>query len=205
MARLSNLAARLGPVKATSPRSSAKIAQSLRAGHPVETWDCVAAAHAILVFSAAAVERLIADMAAAEVDWRDRSVILCSAKLDSGALQPLAERGALSASFAPIHEDRYIVEGHPAACRAARDLAGHPRQVVVEIETQSKARFLDGLEKAAHAAAAPLTESVTYLRRSGFSAAAAHDLVATVLERRVRTRLRGRDHRVEKRYTVVER
>gem|GEM_PF-3983677 len=171
----------------------------------MESWDRVVAAPAVLLFAVAGVERLIADMAAAEVDWRERSVILCSAKLDSGALDSLAERGALPASLAPIHDDRYLVEGHPTACRAARDLAGHPRQLVVEIETQSKARFLDGFEKAAHAAAAPLTESVGYLRRSGFSAAAAHDFVATVLERRVRTRLRRRDHLTEKRYTVVER
>src|SRR5258708_37381118 len=79
------LSDRLGPVKAPSFRLASRIANSLRAGHPVRNYAEFDSCRLILVSVPDAIlPAVVGEIASANICWRNKSIVLCSASLDSG-------------------------------------------------------------------------------------------------------------------------
>src|SRR6266403_5940095 len=113
------LSERLGPVMAPSFRLASRIANSLRAGHPVRNYAEFDSCRLILVsVPDAMLPAVINEIASANISWRNKSIVLCSALLDSGELSDLASRGASIGSISVIpgcEAPHYLVEGDPLA------------------------------------------------------------------------------------------
>src|SRR6266850_8484306 len=109
------LSDRLGPVMAPSFRLASRIANSLRAGHPVRDYAEFDSCSPIVVsVPDAIVPAVVNEIASANICWRNKAIVLCSALLDSGELSVLAERGASIGSISAIpgfEDPRYLVEG----------------------------------------------------------------------------------------------
>src|SRR6266478_5712496 len=120
------LSERLGPVMAPSFRLASRIANRLRAGHPVRDYAEFDSCRLILVSVPDAIlPAVVGEIAAANICWRNKSIVLCSASLDSGELSDLASRGASIGSISAIpgfDDPRYLVEGDRLAVLASRQL-----------------------------------------------------------------------------------
>src|SRR5258706_565119 len=125
------LSDRLGPVKAPSFRLASRIANRLRAGHPVRDYAEFDSCRLILVsVPDAMLPAVVGEISSANISWRNKSIVLCSALLDSGELSDLASRGASIGSISVIpgfEAPHYLVEGDPLAIleskRLVRDAA----------------------------------------------------------------------------------
>src|SRR5258707_13931778 len=88
------LSDRLGPVMAPSFRLASRIANSLRAGHPVRNYAEFDACRLIVVsVPDAMLPTFLREIASANISWPNKTILLCSASLDSGELSGLAARG----------------------------------------------------------------------------------------------------------------
>src|SRR5260370_21610365 len=120
------LSARLGPVTAPSFRLASRIANRLRAGHPVRDYAEFDSCRLILVSDPDAIlPAVVGEIASASICWRNKSIVLCSALPDRGELSDLAPRCASigSISAIPRFEDpRYLVEGDPLAILESKRL-----------------------------------------------------------------------------------
>src|SRR5258707_15052502 len=73
------LSERLGPVKSASFRVASRIANMLRAGHPVKDYaEFESCALVLVCVPEECVAAVIADMLSSEVSWRGKAVVLCS-------------------------------------------------------------------------------------------------------------------------------
>src|SRR5713226_1554409 len=85
----------LGPVKATSYRVASRIANHLRAGHPVKDYEEFESCSLVLLcVPDEAVAARAAELAACGFSWKEKAVVLCSTWLDGGELHQLAQAGA---------------------------------------------------------------------------------------------------------------
>src|SRR5260370_4597453 len=143
------LSGRLGPVKAPSFRLASRIANSLRAGHPVRDYAEFDACRLILVSVPDAIlPAVVGDIASANIYWRDKSIVLCSALLDSGELSDLAARGASIGSISAIpgfDDPRYLVEGDPLAILESKRLVPHAARRTRAIQRSRKPVYLADL------------------------------------------------------------
>src|SRR5260370_33960967 len=99
VARFQWLSKQLGPVKSSSFRLASRIANSLRAGHPVRDYAEFDACRLILVsVPDAMLPAVVGEIASANICWRNKSIVLCSASLGSGELSVLSAPGASVAS-----------------------------------------------------------------------------------------------------------
>ena len=100
LTRFWSLPERLGPVKSASYRVASRIANMLRAGHPVKDYAEFEACILILVcVPEENVSQVVAEMLSAAISWRGKAVLLCSTWLDSSSLRELAARGAAVGSI----------------------------------------------------------------------------------------------------------
>ena len=132
------LSDRLGPVMAPSFRLASRIANSLRAGHPVRDYAEFDSCRLILLsVPDAMLPAVVGEIASANICWRNKTVLLCSASLDSGELRNLAACGASIGSISAIpgfEDPRYLVEGDRLAILESKRLVeqGAPRIVAME-------------------------------------------------------------------------
>jgi len=148
------LSERLGPVKSASYRVASRIANMLRAGHPVKDYaefeSCVLV---LICVPEENISQIVSDMLSAEISWRGKAVVLCSTWLDSGELRELSARGASVGSISPIpgfpipgsNDERYLVEGDPFAIRQAKSLVEYRERRAVAIERPLKPFYLAAL------------------------------------------------------------
>ena len=139
-------------------------------------------------------DALLVRLAAAPVDWRRKAVVLCDVAQDRAALAPLADRGAATASLAPLEgfdAKRLLVEGDPAALAALRRLLAHGDVKLVELRGQSKAAYLAGIRFLTSFSAPLLAAASDCLRLSGLSSRVAAKVVERLSQRTLRTHLKG--------------
>jgi len=143
------LSDRLGPVKSSSFRLASRIANQLRAGHPVKDFAEFHSAELILVcVPEPMLPDVVSELAAAPIDFHGKAVVLCSMWLDSSELHQLSALGAAVGSICPIpgfDDLRYLVEGDRPAVLRTRRLVEHRGQRAVAIERFLKPFYLAAL------------------------------------------------------------
>jgi hypothetical protein len=98
-ARFPALAASLGPIRATSPRTATRAAKLLRGGWAAESWQDVLGSPLIVVQRPG--PKLFAEMhALGKAAWRGQMVLACDAEAD---LRGLAVLEALGAGVVHLH------------------------------------------------------------------------------------------------------
>src|ERR1700730_14430427 len=81
------LSERLGPVKSASYRVASRIANMLRAGHPVKDYaEFESCALILICVPEDTIAQVVSEMLASGISWHAKAVVLCSAGLDSGEL-----------------------------------------------------------------------------------------------------------------------
>ncbi len=179
------LSERLGPVKSASYRVASRIANMLRAGHPVKDYAEFESCVLILIcVPEASIARVVSEMVSAGISWRGKAVVLCSAWLDSGELRELASHGASVGSITPIpgfDDERYLVEGDPLAIRQARSLVEHRERRAVAIERSLKPFYLSAVTCTGSLLFAMLLAAFESLHHARIPPA----LAATLLERQI--------------------
>jgi predicted short-subunit dehydrogenase-like oxidoreductase (DUF2520 family) len=191
LTRLWWLPERLGPVKSASYRVASRIANMLKAGHPVRDYAEFETCALILVcVPEGDLPRVVSEMLSSEISWRGKAVVLCSTWLDSGALRDLSAHGASVGSFSPIpgfDDQRYLVEGDALAIRESRRLVEHRGCRVVAIERPLKPFYLAAFTCTGSLLFALLHAAFEALRHSGVSPGVS----ATLLERQITRTLRS--------------
>jgi predicted short-subunit dehydrogenase-like oxidoreductase (DUF2520 family) len=182
---------RLGPVKSGSSRLASRIANMLRAGHPVKDYAEFESCILILVcVPEENIPKVVAEMLSAGISWRGKAVVLCSAWLDSTSLRELSARGAAVGSISPIpgfEDQRYLVEGDPFAIRQSKLLVEHRDRRAVAIERPLKPFYLAALTSTGSLLFALLLVAFEALQHAGIAPA----LSATLLERQITRTLRS--------------
>lgn len=190
LARIPKLADQLGPVKAPSFRLARRIVNSLRFGYAVRDHAELQDARLVLIAvpdsqAGATLEELVA----AAADWRDRSVVLCGSRQNSGLLAALAARGASVASLDPIpglRQDHYAMAGDRAALTRLRGLLGEGARRAIEIHPDAKERFLSALWIASAGVMPVIDAAVMNLRHAGVDRRTAVPIVEELVLKSVR-------------------
>jgi predicted short-subunit dehydrogenase-like oxidoreductase (DUF2520 family) len=179
------LSERLGPVKSASFRVASRIANMLRAGHPVKDYAEFESCVLILVcVPEGNVSKVVSEMVSAGISWHGKAVVLCSTWQDSGELRELSERGASVGSISSIpgfEDERYLVEGDPLAIRQSKSLVEYRERRVVAIERHVKPFYLAALTCTGTLLFALLRVASESLHHAGIPPA----LSATLLERQI--------------------
>ena len=185
------LSDRLGPVKAPSFRLASRIANRLRAGHPVRDYAEFDSCRLILVSVPDAIlPAVVGEIASASICWRNKSIVLCSASLDSGELSDLASRGASIGSISAIpgfDDPRYLVEGDPLAILESKRLVQNASRRTVAIQRSLKPFYLAALTSTSSVLFALLLAASESLRQAGISTS----MSATILEKQLHKTLRS--------------
>jgi hypothetical protein len=139
----------LGPVKASSFRLASRIANSLRAGHPVKVYSEFDACKLILIsVPDRALGGVISELCSSKISWKEKSVVLCSGWRGSGDLRDFLARGASVASIAAIpgspHLD-YLIEGDRRAVQEAKRLVENRERRSLTIQRGLKPLYLAAL------------------------------------------------------------
>jgi predicted short-subunit dehydrogenase-like oxidoreductase (DUF2520 family) len=191
VARFWGLSDQLGPVKSPSFRLASRLANSLRAGHPVKDYADFGACHLILIsVPDEMLPQVVSELAAAEISWPDKAVVLCSTWLDSSALAEIAAQGASigSLSTIPGFEDTvYLVEGDRLAILEARRLVEHRQRRVVPIERALKPFYLAALTCTGPLLFALLLAASESLRHAGVASSTS----SAILEKQLGKTLRS--------------
>lgn len=186
---------RLGPVKSASYRVASRIANMLQAGHPVKDYAEFEDCDLILVcVPEETISQVVSEMVSAEISWRGKAVVLCSAWLDSGELQKLAALGASIGSISPIagfDDERYLVEGDPIAIRHSKSLVEYRERRVVAIERYLKPFYLAALTCTGSLLFAVLHVASKSLHRAGIPPPLSGTLLERQLGRTFRSFLKG--------------
>ncbi len=176
---------------APSFRLASRIANGLRAGHPVRDYAEFDSCGLILVcVPDTMAPRAIGEFASADISWRNKSIVLCSAWLDSGELSELAARGAAIGSISAIpgfEDTRYLVEGDRLAILESRRLVEQDSRSIVAIERSLKPFYLAALTSTSSLLFALLLAASEFLRQAGIPA----PVSATILEKQVDKTLRS--------------
>lgn len=149
ISRLTALAERLGPVKASSFRVASRIVNTIRAGRPVHDVTAFANCPLILIcVPDRLIEAAVTDLETAQFELADRQVVLCDSLRDTSVLAPLAARGARTASINVV-ASCVITEGDLAAAREfRRELLGRATRLF-SLAPGAKPLFFAGLDLAA--------------------------------------------------------
>jgi predicted short-subunit dehydrogenase-like oxidoreductase (DUF2520 family) len=161
---------RLGPIVSSSFRLSNRIANTLRAGVPAEQYDEFNCCKVILIRVAEdELHEVLAGLAAAQIQWREKTIILCDTVSDSSEWDELERRGASVATLTYLRiggDDRYVVEGDPKAIHNTVTALALPPAQVVEIGRSRKALYL-ACRKAASMVVPLAAAADEELRRAG--------------------------------------
>ncbi len=178
--QLSRLSEVLGPIKASSFRVASRVANLIRAGHPVHEIAEFADSKMVLV----CVPDRAADNAALEldrsaIDWTDRVVVMCDTPRDSRLLAALSAKGARVASFNMI-AGLAVMEGERAAIREFKSTLLPTSARVVRLEGGGKPLLFAGLTLAGFTAQLAAAAS-DCLRSAGIEPAQARKMVHNLM------------------------
>jgi predicted short-subunit dehydrogenase-like oxidoreductase (DUF2520 family) len=191
LTRFWGISERLGPVKSASYRVASRIANMLRAGHPVKDYaEFESCSLILLCVPDETVSRVVSEMLSSGISWRGKAVVLLSAWLDSGSLRELSARGASVGSISPIpgcDDQWYVVEGDPLAIRHSKSLVEHRERRVLAIERTLKPFYLAALTCTGALLFALLRVASESLHHAGVPPG----LSATLIERQITRTLRS--------------
>lgn len=146
LARSWELGSLLGPVKASSLRLASRIANTLRAGHPVANYSEFRDCSLILIWVPdKAVPATVAELAASGISWSGKAVVLCNPWMDGSALRDLTALGASVGSIEPMpgfEERKYLVEGDRLVIREMKRVIEHRGTRIVAVEPGLKPFYL---------------------------------------------------------------
>jgi hypothetical protein len=182
----------LGPVIAPTLRVASRFVNSLRAGYPVQNYGDLAHCRTVLIsVPDTDLPGMLADMAASEMDWTGKAVLLCDSSLDSAALSGLFALGASTGSLALLDAagDGYVVEGGRDAVRQVRRLLRDRRMKLFELAPSGKPAYLAGRSLATSLFAPLLEAAVRCLRAAGMKPAPTAAVAERLFERTLRIHL----------------
>ena len=195
MRKLPRLAEHLGPVMAASYRQASRTANTLRAGQAVRDCAGLAAARTILLCpSRRPPGGLIAQLAAADLRWKSKSVILCDNLHDSGELAALAARGASVGALCLVDDAAqplFLVEG---AARAVRDASAFVEAAggrVLAVNPGCQWISVAGISSASWLAMLAMDCSVACFRQAGLAPSRAGQVTELILEKALRAFRKG--------------
>ncbi len=140
--RLPHLTEELGPIKATALRVARRLSHLLRAGYAVSDYEELQAARLILLrVPDVAAPRIVEELAASELAFKDLSFVLCESWLRVEVLEPLKARGSSVGtllSVPSLHRDWFVVDGETSAVRQVRRLLEHNEARACEIRAGCK-------------------------------------------------------------------
>jgi predicted short-subunit dehydrogenase-like oxidoreductase (DUF2520 family) len=129
---------------------------SIKAGRPVCDYTDIEHCRLVLIcVPDELIATAIADMIAAPLDWAAKAVVLCETWQDSGVLEPLAARGAITASLnaVPGFYDRlFVTEGDVLALRDIKRLITSRSVRIMRLRPSAKPVYMAGLAVAAYSA-----------------------------------------------------
>ncbi len=198
--RFRGLAARLGPVKASSLRLASRFANVLRAGHPVNDYEEFRDCQLVIVMvpdrdAAASIEEL----SKSGVDWNGKAVVLLSDRLESSELGSLAGLGALTATLCAVagFDGRLLIaEGDRMAVRLVRPLIEGGRAKLLSLPAGQKKFYL-----AAGVCTGPLLASLLLctsecLKFAGFAPSDAATILQVQVDKMTRSFAAGGSRRI---------
>ncbi len=173
-----------GPVSAVSYRVASRIANTLRAGHPVRTMQELNDA-AVLLFHAPPdqAETLLELLESAGINWEGKALIFCDCHLDAAAR---TRYNALGASTAVARQfgipGRVAIAGCGVALVAAQRIARELRLRPVEI-LPGAADVFDAAVTLGNAAITPLIDcAASLLRQAGIRDTEAARIAAALFQ-----------------------
>jgi hypothetical protein len=165
IARLPALLRTVGPVKATSLRVARRIANSLRAGHPVEDYATLNRCALIwIALPEAALDRVLRELSS-EISISGKMMVICGTARSSTGLCA----GSATLDAIPGDEHTLVAEGDADALRELRRLASAERRRLIEIPAAAKSSYLAGVHLASDLLLPYVDAAVEMLRASGFS------------------------------------
>jgi len=181
--RLPKLNEELGPVKSAAFRVARRLSNMLRAGYAVAEYEELQAARLILLrVPDSVVPRIVQELCASELIFKDLSFVLCESWLTTSALEPLRMLGASVATLLALpstHAHWFVVEGQVPAVRQTRRFLEENEARTVEIRPDTKELYF-AAELLATALPMPLLLAAQQaLRASGLSG---HHLSAVLEE-----------------------
>jgi len=189
--RLLRQSSALGPVMAPSYRLASRIANSLRAGHPVKDYEELDPCRLILLSVPVDIlPSILTSLARSEINWTDKAVVLCNMLRDSNELSSLSALGASvgSLSSIPGFEDAlYLIEGDGVAVRESGRLIKQQGRRFVAIERNRKPLYLAALTCTGSLAFAMQFAASECLRHVGIPST----LGLTILEKQMMKTLRS--------------
>jgi Domain of unknown function (DUF2520) len=190
LARMPALLGHIGPVAGTSLRVSRRMANSLKAGTGVASFEPLADCSSIwFAVPEASLEELSAQLAAA-IPLAGKTVVLCDAIRDSLLPSPLRTSGARVATLNAIpdtNERVFVAEGHAEALTVLRKLLALEHRRLIELRPATKPLYLCGVHLAADLLLPVIAGSVESLRAAGFSREEAIRAVEAIGSRTLRS------------------
>jgi predicted short-subunit dehydrogenase-like oxidoreductase (DUF2520 family) len=140
--RLSSLIEELGPIKSVSLQVARRISNSLRAGYAVTKYEELAGAPLILLkVPDSEALRVVAELVAAPLPFREMAFVVCETWLTTDVLIPLRRAGAQIASLVsvgPLSQQGFVLEGDLAAVRKTKRLLQRGGARSVELRSGAK-------------------------------------------------------------------
>ena len=190
LARMPALLERIGPVAGTSLRVSRRIANSLKAGTGVASYDPLADCPWIwFAVPESSLEDLSSQLAAA-VPLEGKTVVLCDAMRDSLLPSPLRASGArvVTLNAVPATSERlFVAEGRADALVELRKLLALEHRRLIELHPATKPLYLCGVHLAADLLLPVIAGSVESLRSAGFTREEAIRAVEAIGSRTLRS------------------
>jgi predicted short-subunit dehydrogenase-like oxidoreductase (DUF2520 family) len=187
IARLPKIIDLLGPVKSGSLQRASRAVNVLGAGTAVHGYKDLDGSRTILLnMPDRLLPPIVAELAASDINWKKKIVLLCSSSLDSLELGRLKSEGAEVGSFVAIHgfnELRYIIEGTDPAVRQMRTLIQHRNVRAMEIRSEGKDLYLAGVACATTFLTSIVTAAVESLRESGLKLPQAQKIAAQLVNK----------------------
>lgn len=190
VARMPTLLASIALVKAASVRVARRIANSLGAGRPVESYTGLTSCNMIwIAVPDFALEQVLGDLAGEKL-LAGAGFILCDSMHESACMRPLraASINAVFSSGGALarEEGTLVAEGDAGILRYLRRVAEAEKRKLIEIRTGSKALFIAGTHFAAHLTLPWIAAAVESLRAAGFSRLEATRVVEELATRTLR-------------------
>ena len=159
----------IGPVAAVSFRLASRMTNSLRAGHAVRDASELNGISVILFHAPAIQARGIADLLdAAQIDWKEKSLIFCDCEVPIPVVERFRSRGASTAVARQFGiAGTIMVEGTAPALTHALRLASELQLRPVEISPGTSDLFAATLTLATAALTPLINRAASLLRATG--------------------------------------
>jgi predicted short-subunit dehydrogenase-like oxidoreductase (DUF2520 family) len=142
MLRLPCLRDELGPVKSLGLQVARRVSNFMRAGYGVTSYQDLGSSQLILLrVPDSQTHRIVAELCASPLPFKETSFVLCESWLPSDVLAPLRRQGAQIGSLVAdgtLATHCFVLEGDVAAVRRTKRLLSQCRTRVIELRPETK-------------------------------------------------------------------